>query len=123
MAAEYVTKKKKVNGEIVETQYRIDAGFKPQQISEISMEFIENYCVANNEIEWLLQTINITSYPVERKNKETGKFYVETVTCNSYPFVNLRRDFVAMFFPSIIKGAAPHKETWKERLNRMYGDK
>lgn len=123
MAEKYITKTKVVKGEEVNTTYRVDAGFKPTAINDICMEFIENYCVANNEIEWLLQTVNITSYPVERKDKETGKYYVETVTCNNYPFVNLRRDFVAMFFPSIIKGAAPHKETWKERLNRMYGDK
>lgn len=123
MAEKYIIKTKVVKGEEVTTTYRVDPAFKPTAINDICMEFIENYCVANNEIEWLLQTINTTSYPVERKNKETGKCYVETVTCTNYPFVNLRRDFVAMFFPSIFKGAAPHKETWKERLNRMYGDK
>lgn len=121
--AEYITKKKKVNGEVVETTYRVDAAFKPATINEISMEFIENYCVANNEIPWLLATINTTSYQVERKDKETGKTYTETVTCENYPFVNIRKDFVYKFFPSIIKGNASTKETWKERLNRLYAAK
>lgn len=122
MAAKYITKTKKVKGAVVETEYRIDAAFQPNEISEISMEFIENYCVANNQIDWLLDAVNTTSYQVERKDKETGKTYVETVECDNYPFVNLRKDFVKKFFPSIIKGAAV-TETWKERLNRKYGAK
>lgn len=122
MAEKYITKKKKVNGVIVETEYRIDAAFQPKEIGEISMEFIENYCVANAEIDWLLEAVNTTSYQVERKDKNTGKTYMETVECDNYPFVNLRKDFTEKFFSSIIKGKSTN-ETWKERLNRKYASK
>lgn len=120
MAEKFVTKTKVVKGEEVTTTYRVDPAFKPAAIGEISMEFIENYCVANSEIEWLLATINTTSYQVERKDKETGRTYTETVSCSNYPFVNLRKDFVKKFFPAIIKGKAT-PETWKDKLNRKYG--
>lgn len=121
MAEQFVTKSKKVNGETIETQYRIDADFKPTKIAEICMEFIENWCVANNQIEWLVNTMNITEYKVIRnKGKEDEK--EEIVKCDNYPFVNVRRDFVMQFFPKIIKGDNAN-ETWKERINRLYGKK
>lgn len=122
MAAKYINKVKKVNKVAVETTYRIDADFVPTDINEICMEFIENYCVANNELEWLVETINTEAYEVTRKNKETGETYVEIVPCNNYPFVNLRRDFTEKFFPQILKSKnAPKAETWKEKINRLYG--
>ena len=44
----------------------------------------------------------------------------ETVECRNYPFVSLRRDFIAKFFPQLINQSAK-KETWKEILNKKYG--
>ena len=121
MAAKYITKTKKVKGEIVETTYRVDADFVPASINEITMEFIENYCVANNELNWLVAAINTDSYVVERKDEETGKKYLETIKCDNYPFVNLRRDFTEKFFSQILKSKnAPKAETWKEKINRLY---
>lgn len=120
MAEKWITKSKKVKGEVIETRYRVDAGFKPTEIGEISMEFIENYCVANNEIDWLLDEVNTTTYTVVRDKGKTSE-HKEVVSCDNYPFVNLRRDFVEKFFPSIIKGNEP--ETWKEKLNKKYGKK
>ena len=121
--AEYITKKKKVKGETVETTYRVDAAFKPTEISEISIEFIENYCVANKKLDWLINAVNTTSYTVERKDKNSGEKYTETITCDNYPFVNLRRDFVKEFFPSILKGKPATAETFKDKINRLYGKK
>ena len=123
MANQYVTKVKKVKGEKVETTYRVDAGFKPVAIGEISLEFIENYCVANDETAWLLEKVNTTSYVVERKDKNSGAKFLETVPCKNYPFVNLRRDFTEKFFPGILKGNAPAAETFKEKMNRLYSAK
>lgn len=121
MAEQFVTKTKKVDGVEVVTKYRVDTDFVPEKIAEICMEFIENYCVANNEIEWLVNTINITEYEVVRnKGKEDEK--TETVQCDNYPFVNVRRDFVKKFFPKILKGEDGN-ETWKEKINRLYGKK
>ena len=86
------------------------------------MDFIENYCVANNELDWLLEEVNTTEYTTEKKNKETGEKEIKTVKCDNYPFVMLRADFVKKFFPSIIKGIEK-KETVKDRLNKKYGRK
>lgn len=123
MAERYITKTKKLKGgEVAETTYRIDADFVPTEANQICMEFIENYCVANNQIAWLLEEVNITAYSVKRKNKETGEEYTEVVKCDNYPFVNLRKDFIEKFFPTIIKGNA-EKKTWKDILNAKYGKK
>lgn len=120
MAEKWITKTKKVNGETVETKYRVDADFKPAEIGEISMEFIENWCVANNQIEWLLDEVNISEYAVIRdKGKPTE--HKEIVKCDNYPFVNLRKDFAEKFFSNIFKGNKA--ETWKDMLNRKYGKK
>lgn len=121
MAAEYVVKKKIVKGEVVETPYRVDVDFVPSAIGEIAQEFIENYCVAKGEVEWLLATVNTTSYTTTKKD-ENGKKVTVNVPCENYPFVNLRKDFAVKFFPNLIKGKKKDtEETFKERLNRLYG--
>lgn len=121
MSAQYITKKHKdKEGKIIETQYRIDAGFIPTGIQQITQEFMENYCTANGELNWLNKTTHITQFEVERKDKDTGKKYKEIVTVKEYPFVNLRRDFAVKFFPQILKGInTPKKETFAERIARL----
>lgn len=123
MAEQYITKKSKRKGEIVETTYRVDADFVPTATTQISQEFIENYCVANNQLEWLVAECNITSYQTSKKNKETGVLETITVDCKSYPFVNLRADFVHKFFPDILKPKSAQTETFTERIKRLYGSK
>jgi hypothetical protein len=127
MAEQYIVKthKKKKTKEEVSITYRIDADFVPEKIADISPEFIENYCVANNEVEWLVATYNTKEYPVKRKNKETKKEYIEIVNCEAdgYPFICVRKDFVNKFFPTIIKGKPAKEETNRERINRLYGKK
>lgn len=114
MAEQYITKRKKDKGKVVETQYRIDADFIPSRVADISNEFIENYCVAKGEINWLIDEVNKTSF--EKTNKDGTK---KTVECEQYPFVNLRADFVHRFFPSILVSKAS-TETFKARINRLY---
>lgn len=120
MAEQWITKSKKANGETVETKFRVDADFIPKKANDICMEFIVNYCEANNETDWLVDEVNISSYTVERKDKATGKTYTKVVECSNYPFVNLRKDFIEKFFPKLISKSAK-KETWKEILNKKYG--
>lgn len=119
MAEQWITKSKRAKGVTVETKYRVDAEFIPKKANDICMEFIVNYCEANNETKWLLEEVNISSYIVERKDKVTGETYTETVKCNNYPFVNLRKDFIGKFFPSLLSNSTK-KETWKEILNKKY---
>lgn len=123
MAEQTITKTKKVKGETVSTTYRIDADFVPTKIADISNEFIENYCVAHNQLDWLCEVVNTPSYTVQKKDKETGERRTVTVKCDNYPFVNLRRDFAVKFFPSIVGQAPAKAETFKERINRIYGKK
>ena len=121
---QFITKKKIVKGEVVETTYRIDADFVPSAITDITQEFIENYCVAKGETEWLVEMVSTASYTTMRKNEE-GKKVAVTVECDgNYPFVNQRRDFVVKFFPELIKGKKKEtEETFTERIKRLYGKK
>lgn len=120
--AEYVTKKKIVKGEVVETIYRIDADFVPTKVNDISVEFIENYCVAKGETAWLVETATKKSYTTTKKEDGVKKEVV--IECDNYPFVNLRKDFVEKFFPQIIKGTKKKtEETFAERVQRLYGNK
>lgn len=123
MSAQYIIKQSKHKGEVVETTYRIDADFIPSKTSDICQEFIENYCVANNETDWLVEVCSRTSYQKEQKNPETGERETVNISCKSYPFVNLRADFVHKFFPQILKPKAEHAETFVERIKRLYGKK
>lgn len=117
--AEYITKKttkgKGENKKTVETTYRVDPDFVPSGINEICAEFIENYCAANNAIDWLLEKVN-TKIEVERKQKD-GTTKVVTM---DYPFVSLRSDFANKYFPQIIKGDKKEELSLKDRLNKKY---
>lgn len=102
---EFITK---ISGkEKKEITYRIDADFTPTDINDICIEFMENYCIAKKETEWLVDTVS--KRIVDKKGKE-----------RDYPFVSLRADFVKKFFPEIIKGE-DKKETIKQRILRKYG--
>ena len=123
--AEYVTRKKVVKGEVVETTYRIDPDFIPEKVSDIAPEFIENYCVAKGETDWLVAEVSITSYTTIKKGEDGVKKEVNVDCTNSgYPFVNLRSDFVQKFFPQILKSKkAKKEESFAERIKRLYGNK
>lgn len=117
---QYITKThKNKEGKEVTIKYRIDAGFVPTEISQISPEFMENYCVANNETAWLVETVQKKVIYNYKKGKKAG-----TTEEKPYPFVNQRADFASKFFPSIIKGGKKEdKETFQERILRLYGNK
>ena len=92
-----------------EVQYRIDAAFQPSDISEICLEYIMNYCEANNEGDWLL---DVSQKQITDKNDKK----------RDMPFVNLRAEFVKTFMPSIIKGDAP-AVNMKSRIAERFGKK
>jgi hypothetical protein len=113
----YVTKKnKKKDGTITETTYRTDLGFTPKRVDEICPEYIEAYCEAHGEIEWLVKEASKKVNQV-RKNKKTGE--EKTVVVNN-PFVNVRAAFVDKFFPTIKIGEVKEL-TWAEKLAKKYG--
>ena len=123
MATYAVVETKRKDGTIVKNEYRTDAEFKPTKIADIHIDFIENWCVANNETKWLVDTISISEYTTTKKNKETGAMETKTIKCpNGYPFVMLRADFAKKFFADIIKGK-PVKTTKKDEFLKKYGKK
>ena len=93
MAEQWITKSKKVNDETVETKFRVDADFIPKKANDICMEFIMNYCEANNETDWLLDEVNTTSYTVKRKDKATGKTFTATTCLRQMPEQRIGRKF------------------------------
>jgi S-adenosylmethionine synthetase len=125
---EYITKKvthqktlykldsegKRVKDKVVRTDedvtYRIDAAFVPSDISEICLEFIENYCEANNQIDWLVDTVSKTITDKNGKKRDL-------------PFVNLRAEFAKTFFSNIIKGEKGGAPTMKARILAKYRKK
>lgn len=115
MAAEYVEVKKKIKdketGEekIVTTKYRVDADFKPTKASEIVLQYIDNWCNANNEIPWLVETIKKT---YTDKNGKEGRIQ----------FVKLRAMFVAKFMPELQNQpkTVTKKKTFVDKLLEKY---
>lgn len=101
--------KDKVTGEKkkVETTYNVSADFVPKEISEISAEFIENYCVANKETKWLVSEVQKTITDKQGKVRDL-------------PFVSLRAEFTKKFFPSIIKEKKGSK-SFKDTILEKYG--
>lgn len=102
------TIKNKETGEkqLIETEYRVDAGFIPQAVGDICPEFIEAYCVANNQTDWLVEQVEKNI--VDKNGKE-----------KSLPFVSLRAEFVKKFFPKAIAASKP-AETFKDRILAKY---
>jgi hypothetical protein len=105
------TKKKEKTGE-KEVTYRIDADFTPSKLDEISIEFVINYCEANNQAEWLYEKLT-TKVPC--KIKKTGETKLREI-----PFVKLREEFVSKFFPALKKGK---KLSPTETFLQKYGKK
>ena len=106
---------KKVKDKLTRTKedvtYRVDSAFVPNDISEICLEFIENYCEAHDEIDWLCDTVSKTITDKNGKKRD-------------YPFVNVRADFVKTFFPDIVKGKGGGKPvSMKDRILAKYGKK
>ena len=91
---EKVTQKKNADGtkEKVVTKYRVDADFVPEKSTEICNEFIEAYCIANNETDWLCDRYEATV---------RGKDGFE----RPYPYVKIKAEFIAKFFPTLASAA------------------
>lgn len=96
MAAKYIEKthtKKLENGEkeVVTTKYRVDPDFVPTKVTDICTEFVEAYCVANNETDWLCEKYEATAVGKDGKERP-------------YPFTSIRTDFCKKFFPTLVAG-------------------
>lgn len=91
-----------------EVKYRIDADFKPTSIRDICKEFIENYCVANNATDWLVEAVD--------KTDANGK---------PVHFNVVRSDFVDKFFPQLRdKNKKQVKNIpWGQKMKEKYGKK
>lgn len=111
---------KDANGNSIKVtkKFRVDADFKPKKIDDICIEFIANYCKANKQKEWFMETVNKKTTAKKKVKDENGKPTGEvTIEEIDYPFVNVRADFANKFFPSIIKGTPEKQPTIKDRFN------
>ena len=97
-----------------EIKYRIDADFVPSASSEICMDFIENYCVANKKTDWLVEVVQKTKPVKDKDGKDTGK-------TRDYNFIEIRAEFVDEFFPQIKGKKKKTKMTLKEQILAKYG--
>lgn len=91
----------------VSKEYRIDAEFKPNDVSEIIIDFIKNYCVANNQVDWLIEQL---------ESKETHKKKDGTVKKVDKSFISIRSAFIDKFFPEIRKGNVEKQPTKHETM-------
>lgn len=97
--------------EEVESQYRVDAGFKPTSIEEISKEFIDNYVEANNQGEWFVSVL---------ESKETYKKGDKKGQEKDISFVSIRSKFVDKFFPEIRKGTKEKEPSYRDKMLAKY---
>ena len=103
MADKYVEKKhKNKDGKEGVTKYRVDSAFVPSAVNEICEEFIQNYCEANDLVDWLTAQYEEKEVAVAKtttKRRQAGDKYEIPKS-----FVSIRSAFVAKCFPNIVKG-------------------
>ncbi len=94
---------------------------------------IEKWCLDNNQMDWLVSLVNtpvkVKVYPkvasVSKNGKKSwkaDKTQPYTLEERDIPFVEIKAAFLRKFFPEQIS-AKEDKETFKERINRLYGKK
>ena len=107
--------------EVEKIEYRIDASFVPEKVSDICMEFIINYCKANGAeaIKWLKDIAN-KKETQERTStdKKTGEKITKTVEVHT-PFVSLRTAFAEKYFPDIIVGKSKGGKSYLDIINAL----
>ena len=118
-------KRDKKTGEMVTKtkSYHAEPDYKPETVDDICIEFIANYCKANKQKEWFLETVNQKEIANIKKRDENGKVVKDE---NGEPvivdtkeqdisFVSIRSAFVDKFFPDIRK-VEEEKATIKTRF-------
>ena len=97
-----VTRKENGKSVQVEATYRVDVDFVPSEINEICEEFIQAYCIAQGDIEWLVEQYT-TKIDCKIRDKEDKKKIVK-IEKREQPFINIRKNFAEKYFPGCIKG-------------------
>lgn len=129
MAEQFIKRliEKTVNGEKTskEVTYRVDADFVPTSPDEICDDFVENYCVANGKLNWLLETVDKKTKSKKKVKKDgvwTGEYKEEDM---AYTWANIRSDFIKEYFPELIKSktAKNKKLSFAARIKEKYGKK
>lgn len=103
---------KNKKGEEKTILYRVDADFVPTSVNEICEEFIQNYCEAKGQVEWLIAQYEAEEEAIAKKDgkrRKAGEKYKQPKS-----FVSIRADFVSSFFPNILKGdkTTNNREAW-----------
>lgn len=95
---------RKINGKSaqVEATYRVDLDFHPENINEICEEFIQAYCKAQGEENWLYEQYTM-KIDCKIRDKADKKKIIK-IEKREQPFINVRKNFAEKFFPGCIKG-------------------
>ncbi len=88
--------------------YNTNPTFVPTKANEISIDFIINYCEANNKIAWL-QEVASKEVPPNKNGKE-----------RKISFMEIRNEFVIKFFPTIAP-KAEKKLSMYDRIAALKG--
>ncbi len=123
MAEQYIEiKHKNKSGEEKTIPYRIDADFVPSKLDEICEEFIQNYCLAKGQEEWLDKQYNSKEeFTVKAEGGKTvgGKKYKQGEKyIAEKSFISIRRDFGKEFFGIEKKEEEPKvkgRDKWKAK--------
>ena len=124
MAAEYleITHKNK-DGKEKTIKYRVDADFVPKKLDEICEEFIQNYCLAKGESDWLDKQYDSTEVFEVKADKRKYKG-VEYKKGDKYEaeksFISIRKDFADKFFGIKKKEekAKTGRDKWAEKKKK-----
>lgn len=106
--------------EVEKIEYRIDASFVPEKVSDICMEFIINYCKANGAeaIKWLKDIANKKETQERTSTDKNGEKITKTVEVHT-PFVSLRTAFAEKYFPDIIIGKSKGGKSYLDIINAL----
>lgn len=103
---------------------------KKIEFKDIKINDIVNWCKANNQIEWLKEecakTTTVERYPRIKVWDEKKQKYVSKADKTQKPtyeevpitFVEVKRDFMATFFPEEVVGKQK-KPTFHERIANL----
>lgn len=130
MAEEYIeiTHKNK-SGEVKTIKYRVDPDFVPKKLADICEDFIQNYCIAKDEINWLDKQYASKETFTVKKDKRTYKGVVyekgEEYEADK-TFISIRKDFAEKFFGIKKSDDANSKNgraKWEEKKKKLKAKK
>ena len=109
---------------------------KSMKIKDIKIPHIEEWCIENNQQDWLIEILSTpyteTIYPykeITKKDGTKGRKYdtnqpaIGTRVHECAPYVNIRSAFLHKFFPEMVKGKEEKVSATQALLARLKASK